>query len=103
MLVCRAGCLAAARCCHVQVWVGVITAYLFTYIPEWTSWVLLALMAIYDLAAVLMPGGPLKVGARMYWQAVGEEAEAGRSGQGGGGGGGVNIGPNNPAGANGAV
>lgn len=45
------------------VWTGIVTAFLFTYIPEWTSWVLLALMALYDLAAVLAPGGPLKVGA----------------------------------------
>jgi presenilin 1 len=28
---------------------------------EWTSWVLLVIMALYDLAAVLLPGGPLKV------------------------------------------
>jgi hypothetical protein len=43
------------------VWTGIITAFIFTYIPEWTSWVLLGLMAIYDLIAVLVPGGPLKV------------------------------------------
>jgi hypothetical protein len=44
------------------VWTGVVTAFLFTYVPEWTGWVLLAAMALYDLAAVLAPGGPLKVG-----------------------------------------
>eukprot|EP00798_Chlamydomonas_sp_ICE-L_P013550 gene13550-19420_t len=44
-----------------MVWTGVIVAYVFTWIPEWTSWVLLALMALYDIAAVLMPGGPLKM------------------------------------------
>lgn len=43
------------------VWVGICVAYIFTHIPEWTSWVLLVIMALYDLAAVLMPGGPLKV------------------------------------------
>ena len=45
----------------VQVWVGVIVAYIFTWIPDWTSWVLLVFMALYDIAAVLIPGGPLKV------------------------------------------
>ena len=40
---------------------GVIVAYVFTWTPEWTSWTLLLAMAIYDLFAVLMPGGPLKV------------------------------------------
>eukprot|EP00195_Chlamydomonas_chlamydogama_P016551 CAMPEP_0202908100 /NCGR_PEP_ID=MMETSP1392-20130828/44889_1 /ASSEMBLY_ACC=CAM_ASM_000868 /TAXON_ID=225041 /ORGANISM="Chlamydomonas chlamydogama, Strain SAG 11-48b" /LENGTH=370 /DNA_ID=CAMNT_0049597257 /DNA_START=155 /DNA_END=1264 /DNA_ORIENTATION=- len=44
-----------------MVWVGIITAYIFTWIPEWTSWVLLVLMALYDIAAVLIPGGPLKM------------------------------------------
>jgi presenilin 1 len=43
------------------VWVGICVAYIFTHIPEWTSWVLLVIMALYDLAAVLLPGGPLKV------------------------------------------
>ncbi|GMH42762.1 hypothetical protein BSKO_10681 [Bryopsis sp. KO-2023] len=40
--------------------VGVIVAYIFTWTPEWTSWVLLVFMALYDLCAVLAPGGPLK-------------------------------------------
>jgi presenilin 1 len=43
------------------VWVGICVAYIFTHVPEWTSWVLLVIMALYDLAAVLLPGGPLKV------------------------------------------
>jgi len=47
-----------------MVWVGIIVAYIFTWIPDWTSWVLLVFMALYDIAAVLIPGGPLKVGGR---------------------------------------
>ena len=39
---------------------GVIVAYVFTWVPQWTTWTLLAAMAIYDLFAVLSPGGPLK-------------------------------------------
>lgn len=46
------------------VWVGICVAYIFTHVPEWTSWVLLVIMALYDLAAVLLPGGPLKVGGK---------------------------------------
>jgi hypothetical protein len=30
-------------------------------VPYCTSWVLLVIMALYDLAAVLLPGGPVKV------------------------------------------
>ena len=40
---------------------GVVTAYMFTFIPEWTTWVMLVAMALYDLCAVLTPHGPLKV------------------------------------------
>ena len=40
---------------------GVVTAYLFTFIPEWSTWVMLVAMALYDLCAVLTPHGPLKV------------------------------------------
>ena len=41
--------------------VGVITAFLFTSIPEWTTWTLLLAMSAYDLFAVLTPVGPLKL------------------------------------------
>ena len=40
---------------------GVVTAYMFTFIPEWSTWVMLLAMALYDLWAVLTPHGPLKV------------------------------------------
>ena len=42
--------------------VGTVTAYVFTFVPEWTTWALLVAMALYDLWAVLSPGGPLKAG-----------------------------------------
>lgn len=35
-------------------------AYIFTFIPEWTAWVLLLGMSAYDLFAVLVDVGPLK-------------------------------------------
>jgi presenilin 1 len=43
------------------IWVGVVMAFVFSLVPEWTTWCLLAAMAAYDLVAVLMPGGPLKI------------------------------------------
>ena len=41
--------------------VSAITAAMLTRLPEWTAWLLLAAVAIYDLFAVLTPKGPLKV------------------------------------------
>lgn len=42
-------------------WTGVVVAYIFTSIPQWTTWVLLVAMALYDLFAVLTPSGPLQM------------------------------------------
>lgn len=47
------------------VFIGAVVAFWFTKLPEWTTWTVLAAMALYDLVAVLAPGGPLKVRVRV--------------------------------------
>ena len=44
-----------------------VTAFIFSYIPEWTCFTLLLAMALYDLVSVLAPRGPLRV-RRAAWK-----------------------------------
>jgi presenilin 1 len=57
LFLCRAP-LAARQAYLVAT--GVVVAFMFTHVPEWTTWALLGAMAAYDLYAVLAPGGPLR-------------------------------------------
>jgi len=41
--------------------ISTFLAVFFTKFPEWTTWAILAAVAIYDLFAVLCPRGPLKM------------------------------------------
>lgn len=41
--------------------ISVLMGWTLTRLPEWSSWAILLFVAIYDIVAVLCPGGPLRL------------------------------------------
>lgn len=43
------------------VMLSVIMGWMLTRLPEWSTWTILVAVAVYDILAVLCPGGPLRL------------------------------------------